>query len=106
VKTLPEEIRDSGDARHIIEQPLFLKAKEEVYGKLRQARQQMLTRSDPQAAMDLVRLEQIADQFFDYFEGVLQTGKLAQQRLDEQRVQDEHKKRGLALFGMFGRGAL
>jgi hypothetical protein len=106
VPTPQEEVRFAGDARFILEQPLFLKAKEEIYSKLRAARQSLSTKTDPQAAMDLVRLEQIADQFFAYFDLVLQTGRLAEQHLADQSVQEAKRQSGLKLFSMFGRQGL
>lgn len=104
--TPQEEVRFAGDARHILGQPLFLKAKEEVYSKLRGARQKLSTSLDPQAAMDLVRLEQIADQFFDYFELVLQTGQLAEQHMADLDAQNAKRQSGLRLFSLFGRQGL
>lgn len=101
--TPQEEIRFAGDARHIIDQPLFLKAKEEIYRKLREARQTLATTMDPATAMDLVRVEQIADQFFDYFTMVMQTGRLAEQHMAEINAQEAKRQSGMKLFGLFGR---
>lgn len=104
--TPQEEVRFAGDAAYILDQPLFVKAKEEVYSTLRAARQKLVTSTDPQAAMDLVRLEQIADQFFDYFTMVMQTGRLAEQHMADINAQEAKRNSGLKLFSMFGRNGL
>jgi hypothetical protein len=97
-----EELRAAGDARHVLDNPLFQKAKADLYDKLRQARKSApITASELHAK--LIITEQIADQFFDYFELVLQTGKLAQKHLDETASQQGLKERGLALFRTLGR---
>lgn len=104
--TPQEEVRFAGDARYILEQPLFLKAKEEIYAKLRESRQKLATCLDPQTAMDLVRLEQIADQFFDYFAMVMQTGRLAEQHQADIDAQEAKRQSGMRLFHMFGRNGV
>lgn len=104
--TPQEEVRAAGDARHILGQPLFLKAKAEVYEKLRQARSKLAISPDPQAAMDLIRTEQVADMFFEHFEMVLQTGQLAAQHLADFDAAQMKKQSGLRLFHMFGRNGI
>ena len=101
--TPQEEIRAAGDAKHILDNPFFLKAKAEIYDKLRMARRNIATHVAPEQVADLVRVEQIADQFFDYFELVLQTGKLAQAHIDEAQGQQTLRERGLAMFRTIGR---
>jgi hypothetical protein len=101
--TPQEEVRFAGDARHILDQPLFVKAKEEIYSNLRAARQKLKTSTDPQASMDLVRLEQVADMFFEYFEQILLTGRLGAQRLAEEDAAEAKRASGLRLFSLFGR---
>ena len=100
--TPQEELRAAGDARHVLDNPVFQKAKADLYDKLRQARRVApITATEMHAR--LIITEQIADQFFDYFELVLQTGKLAQAHLDEGASQAGLKERGLALFRTIGR---
>jgi hypothetical protein len=102
-KTPQEKIREAGDARHVLDNPTFQAAKKEIYEKLRSARRTMSTSIDSAAIADLVRVEQVADQFFDYFELVLQTGKMAEAYLEQDRAQAGLKERGLALFRTIGR---
>jgi hypothetical protein len=100
--TPQEELRAAGDARHVLDNPVFQKAKADLYDRLRQAR-----KAAPIGATELharlIITEQVADQFFDYFELVLQTGKLAQAHIDETASQQGLKERGLALFRTLGR---
>lgn len=100
--TPQEELRAAGDARHVLDNPVFQKARAELYEKLRQARKAApITASEVHAR--LIIMEQLADQFFDYFEFVLQTGKMAQATLDQESGQQSLKERGLALFRTLGR---
>lgn len=100
--TPQEELRAAGDAQHVLDNPIFQKARDELYEKLRQARKQApITASDLHAK--LIIMEQLADQFFDYFEFVLQSGKMAQAALDQEVAQQSLKDRGLALFRTLGR---
>jgi hypothetical protein len=101
--TPQEEIRRAGDARHVIDNPVFQDAKKEIYDKLRHVRRTISTNVSPEQIADLVRVEQVADQFFDYFELVLQTGKMAEAHLAEQQSQQTLRERGLALFRTIGR---
>lgn len=102
MSTPEEQLRAAGDARHVLDNPVFQKARAELYDKLRQARRQApITAHDLHA--QLIIMEQLADQFFDYFELVLQTGKMAQAHLDETQSQQSLKERGLALFRTLGR---
>lgn len=103
--TPQEELRAAGDAQHVLDNPIFQKAKAEVYEKLRRSRQIIATHVSAEQVADLVRVEQVADQFFDYFELVLQTGKLAQQHLDDQANRKGLVDRGLALFRTMGRNS-
>lgn len=100
--TPQEELRTAGDARHVLDNPVFQKAKDDLYDRIRQAR-----KAAPITAAEmhtrLIIMEQLADQFFDYFELVLQTGKLAQDHIDETASQQGLKERGLALFRTLGR---
>jgi glutamine synthetase adenylyltransferase len=102
-KTNEQKIREAGDARHVLDNPVFVAARKEIYDKLRQARRTMSTSVAPEQIADLVRVEQVADQFFDYFELVIQTGRMAEQHLEQDRAQQTLKERGLALFRTIGR---
>ncbi len=101
--TPEQEIRQAGDARHVIDNPVFQAAKKEIYDKLRHVRRTISTNALPEQIADLVRIEQVADQFFDYFELVLQTGRLAEDHLQQDRAKQTLKDRGLALFRTIGR---
>ena len=101
--TPEQEIRRAGDAKHVIDNPVFQDAKKEIYEKLRHVRRTISTNVSPEQIADLVRIEQVADQFFDYFELVLQTGRMAEAHLEQARAQQSLKDRGLALFRTIGR---
>lgn len=101
-KSLDQRIREAGDAQHILGNPLFEAAKAELYEKIRQARKQAPI-SAADLHMKLIVMEQLADQFFDYFTLVLQSGKLAQHELDQANAQQTLKDRGLAFFRAIGR---
>lgn len=101
--TPQEEIRLAGDARHVLDNPVFQAAKKEIYEKLRHVRRTISTNVSPEQIADLVRVEQVADQFFDYFELVIQTGKMGEAHLAQEQAQQSFKDRGLALFRTIGR---
>ena len=101
--TPEQEIRRAGDAKHVIDNPVFQDAKKEIYEKLRHVRRTISTNVSPEQIADLVRVEQVADQFFDYFELVLQTGRMAEDHIAQDRAQQGLKERGLALFRTIGR---
>jgi hypothetical protein len=101
--TPEQEIRRAGDAKHVIDNPVFQDAKKEIYEKLRHVRRTISTNVSPEQIADLVRVEQVADQFFDYFELVLQTGRMAEDHIAQDRAQQSLKDRGLALFRTIGR---
>jgi hypothetical protein len=102
-KTPEQKIREAGDARHVLENPVFQAAKKEIYEKLRHVRRTISTNVSPEQIADLVRVEQVADQFFDYFELVIQSGKMAEAHLEQDRAQQNLRDRGLALFRTIGR---
>lgn len=97
-----DDLRAAGDARHVLDNPVFQKAKADLYERLRQARKAVPIGATDQHTR-LIITEQVADQFFDYFELVLQTGKIAQAHIAEDASQHGLKERGLALFRTLGR---
>jgi hypothetical protein len=99
-----EEIIRAGEARQIIESKMFLGAKAHVLDQLAQARRAVpMTSTDMHSR--LILAEQIAGYFFDYFEQIAQTGKLAEMQLEERRRQQSLMEQGVAMFRRFGRNA-
>lgn len=103
--TPEEELRRAGEARQVIDAPVFQAARADFYRKLEQAR-----RSAPLAAVELhtklILMEQVADQFFGYFDQLAQTGRMAEDFLADQQRQRGIRERAIQMWQHLGRGAL
>lgn len=100
-----EELRKAAEAQRWLDDKLFMAARADVYAQLQASRRAAKTTDGVQCA-DLVRLEQIADRFFGYFEQLAQTGKFAQLDLDRAERQRRGMMDGLLSFAKFGRNGL
>lgn len=102
--TPEQEIQRAGEARQIIDSPMFVAAKEHLRGQLAESR-----RLVPMGATDmhtrLILAEQVMGFFFDYFEQIAQTGKLADMRLQEEERRRSLAEKGIAMFRQLGRNA-
>jgi|SRR5579885_2981831 len=103
--TEEQQLQRAGEARQILESPIFQDARKDLESQLAQLRRQVPI-GQTEMHTKLIMMEQVADRFFGYFEQLAYTGKLAQLHLEEQ----EQKKRSLAerilMFRTTGRGSL
>lgn len=100
--TPEEEIRQAGAAQRIIEEPLFKKAREDVYAQLRASRIGAAT-TDTALHSKLILMEQIADRFFGYFDAIAKSGKLAQLNIDEMERHRQGFRERMMAYARFGR---
>jgi hypothetical protein len=102
--TPDEELQRAGEARQIIDSPLFVQAKAHLIGQLAEARRLVpLTATEMHSR--LILAEQMMGHFFDYFEQIAQTGKFAAMRLEEERKRQSMIDQGIAMFRRMGRNA-
>src|SRR6185312_4084350 len=80
--TPDQELQRAREAQRMTEDPMFKEAREAIYARLRAARISAAP-SDIATHTQLIQAEQIADQFFSFFDFALQTGKMAQAHIDE-----------------------
>ena len=100
-----DELRKAREAARFMEDPIFKAAREDIYAQLVAARRAAVTTNPAQCA-DLVRLEQIADKFFSYFQQIADTGKFAQIHLDDLEKRRRTLGERLQSYAQWGRNAL
>lgn len=103
--TPEQELQRAGEARVVSESPIFVEAKTFLYERMRSAR-----RAAPLTATEmhtkLILMEQLADEFFGFFEQLAQTGKLAQDWLNLEEQRQKSWRERLLMFQRFGRNGL
>lgn len=100
-----DELRRAAEAKRLMDEPLFKAAREDVYAQLKAARSAAPT-LDAARCADVVRLEQIADRFFGYFEQLAQTGQMAQIFEDQQARQRKSFADRMLAYATLGRAGL
>jgi hypothetical protein len=99
---LNAEVHRAGEARQILDAPVFVAARKNLEEQLA-----TLRKSAPLMATELhtrlILMEQLAEQFFDYFEQIAQTGKMAEMQLTQEEERRGLLERGLDLFRTQGR---
>jgi hypothetical protein len=102
--TPEQEIQRAGEARQLLNSPMFIAARDHLRAQLAESR-----RLVPMTATDmhtrLILAEQVMGYFFDYFEQIAQTGQLAQMRLEQEEKRRSLMEQGIAMFRQFGRNA-
>lgn len=100
--TPQEEIARAGEARQVLEAPIFLAARKNLEEQL-----QTLRRNAPIKDSDLhtriILMEQIFGYLMTYFEQIAVTGKMAEVTLRQEEERRSFLDRGLALFQARGR---
>jgi hypothetical protein len=103
--TPQDEIRRAGEARQMLDSAIFAEARKDFYDKLEGAR-----RKAPIAATELhsrlILMEQVAGQFFGYFEQLAQTGKFAELHLAQEERRRSLQQTALDMWNRYGRGGL
>ena len=92
----------AGEARQIMEAPIFVAARRHLEEQLANSRRKVPLR-DTDMHTRLILMEQLAGTFFDYFEQLAQTGKMAEMQLREAEEKRSIYEQGLSLFRQRGR---
>ena len=103
--TPEQELQKAREAQRLMEDPLFKEARADIYARLQAARISA-SPTDTGLHTQLIQAEQVADQFFRFFELKLQTGTLAQDHIDELEKRRRTLGQRLAAYGLWGRNAL
>lgn len=103
--TPEQEMHRAGDARQMINSPLWVEARADLEGKLAQLRRTVPI-SSTEMHTRLILMEQIKEQFFGYFEQLAQTGRMAEIQMDQEQHRRSLIERGIAMFRTGGRNAL
>lgn len=96
-----ERIR-AGEARQILDAPIFQAARKQLEDQLAQVRRAAPIR-DTDLHTRLILMEQLAANFFDYFEQIAQTGRMAEIQLRQEEERKSLIERGIAMFRTHGR---
>lgn len=103
--TPDEELRRAGEATQMLQSPVFVMARKDLEERIAMARRSVPIR-DTEMHTRLILMEQLAENFFAYFDQLAQTGKLAQLRLDEEAKRRSMLERGVAMFRTGGRNVI
>jgi hypothetical protein len=99
-----DEIRRAGEARQIIDSPMFVLARAQLTAQLAEARR-LVPLTATEMHTRLILAEQMMGHFFEYFEQIAQTGKFAEMKLEEERKRQTLLDQGIAMFKRMGRNA-
>jgi hypothetical protein len=103
--TPEQELRRAGAARQLLGDPLFIEGREHVYARIQAARRSAdLTATALHTR--LVMLEQVADDFFGFFDQLAQTGKMAEEWLAQEERRKTLLQQGIDTFRRVGRSGL
>jgi len=102
---LEEEMRRAGEARQMLDAPLFQQARKVIEEQMALARQRVPI-DNTLMHTRLILMEQVAQSFFGYFEQIAQTGKLAQFELDQQEQKQRSFAERILSFRSAGRSAI
>ena len=99
---LKSEVIRAGEARQILEAPIFVAARKNLEEQLASLRRASPIR-DTDMHTRLVLMEQLMGSFFAYFEQLAQTGRMAEMQLRQEEEKRSALDRGLAWFRTSGR---
>jgi hypothetical protein len=103
--TLEEEIRRAGEARQVLDAPVFQAARKDIEAQLAQLRRTVPIR-ETEMHTRLILMEQLWANLLGYFEQIAQTGKMAELQIQEARRKQSLVEQGLAIFRTGGRNAI
>lgn len=97
-----EEVIRAGEARQILDMPIFKQARANLEAQMAAARRAAPIK-DSDMHTRLILLEQLTGNFFEYFEQIAITGRMAEMTLREAEERKSFLENGLALFKARGR---
>lgn len=100
-----EEIQRAREAEQMLRTPLFEAARAHIGEQLRTLRQKVPIYNGEMHTR-LILMEQIAEQFFGYFERIAQTGKLAQIEIDKRSTARRVFEDGIRRYQQGGRNLM
>jgi|SRR6185312_9550681 len=103
--TPEQEIHRANSARQLLNDPLFVEARQFVEDQLAHIRRTVPVR-ETEMHTRVILMGQLADKFFAYFEQIAQTGQMAELRLAEEQQKQSLLEKGIAIFGKMGRNSL
>ncbi len=102
---MSDELRRAGEARQMLDTPIFVAAKKHIEDQLAYLRRSVPIR-ETEMHTRLILMEQLWQQLLGYFELLAQTGKMAELRLQDEEKRKNLLEQGIALFRAGGRNAL
>lgn len=99
---LQTEIQRAGEARQILDSPLFQAAKAAIEERLLQARRAVPIK-DTDMHTRLILMDQLWGSLLDYFEQIALSGKMADIQLRDAEARQTLAQQGIAMFRRFGR---
>lgn len=99
---LNSEIHRAGEARQILDSPMFLAARTAIEAQLAQARRTVPIK-DTDMHTRLILMDQLWGSLLNYFEQIALTGKMADIQLREEAERKSFVEQGLAMFRQRGR---
>lgn len=103
--TPDQELQNAREAEGLLNSPLFVAARLSLETQLAQLRRSVPIH-DTGMHTRLILMEQISQRFFSFFEQSVQTGKMAQVRLQDDERRRGLMQQGLAMFQRNGRNGL
>lgn len=100
-----EELQRAREATSLMANPLFKQAREDLYGKL-QALRRAAQPTQTELHSRLILMEQLADQFFGFFEQIAQTGIFAQDFMEQTERRNRGFMQRLQQYVSLGRNGL
>jgi hypothetical protein len=100
-----EELQRAREAQSLMDHALFQQAREDLYGKLQSLRR-VASPTQTDLHTKLILMEQLADQFFGFFEQIGQTGLFAKDFMDQTEKRNRGFAERLSQYVAFGRNRL
>lgn len=102
---MTDEIRRAGEARQILDAPVFQAAKASVEEQLANLRRTVPI-SSSEMHTRIILMEQLWGYLLGYFEMLAQTGQMEALRMEEERKRRSLLEQGVAMFRTTGRNSL
>jgi hypothetical protein len=103
--TPEQELQRAREAESLLNSPLFVEARQSLERQLAALRRDVNIHSTEMHTR-LILMEQLSGRFFSFFEQALQTGKMAQVKLQDEERRRTLQERAVDMFRRQGRNAL